>query len=148
MAKTKSIKIKKGSVEKTVSQAQWDNMKANNATYGWMPASEVPKEVKTKEQQIELSQVQSLTKENNDLKAENESLKAENGSLKAQLSGSQPDQSVSVLDATLEDLPGELAKIEDVKVLESLKDAETKADNRKGALKAISDRIAALTDKK
>lgn len=78
MAKKKqsdTVKIKRGAQEKTISQAQWKAMKETKSTYGWMPASEVPDDVKTKEQQIELSQVQDLQKQLKDSEAANADFK-------------------------------------------------------------------------
>ncbi|AVR47251.1 hypothetical protein C7S20_19445 [Christiangramia fulva] len=109
-----TVKIKRGAQEKTISKAQWDLMKKEKATYGWMLASEVPDDVKTVEQQMELSQVQDLTKK----------LEAAN-SEKAEL-----QKTVEAQEATIEDL---------TKKLEAANTADSKgADDKAPAKKADS----------
>lgn len=143
--KSDSVKIKRGSQEKTISKAQWNAMKKTNAQYGWMLASEVPDDVKTIEQQMELSQVQELQVKLKASEAENAELKQKLAAYEAK-TPVDPTTPKDVLEHNLDDLPGELAKIEDVSVLKQLIDDEGKAETpRKGAIKAIDARIAELT---
>lgn len=152
MAKTKeesdSVKIKRGSQSKTVSRTQWNSMKANKATYGWIAASEIPADVKSKEQELESTQIQALKKQNEALEAENATLREKLAAYADHTPDANLTKVPSVLDNTLDDLPGELAKIESVDDLNALKVAEAQSEaSRKGAVKAIEARIAELTPK-
>lgn len=72
MAKSKksdSVKVRNGALEREFPKAQWDQMVANKETYGWTNASDLPKDLKDKEAQIELSKIAELEK---DLKSSNE----------------------------------------------------------------------------
>lgn len=90
MAKKNSdtVKIKKGSTEKTVPKAQWEAMKKTD-TYGWMAASDLPKDVTDKDAQIELSKIAEFEAQVKTLTSDSEAKDAKIAELEKSLEASK-----------------------------------------------------------
>lgn len=103
MAKTKdTVVIKKNGVEKTIATAQWNAMKANNSTYGWRLASDLPDDVKDVDKKLETSKIAELETNVKTLTEENTKLKEEVIAL--ELSVKNKDLKIAELEAKVVEL--------------------------------------------
>ena len=104
MAKKNSdtVKIKRGSAEKEISKAQWDAMKKNSSTYGWMAASDLPKDVTDKDAQIELSKIAELENSVKDANAKASDFEAQVKSLTSD--NEAKDAKIAELEAKVKEL--------------------------------------------
>lgn len=118
------VKISRGGKERSVPKAQWDAMVKNKATYGWSLASNLPKEVLSKDKEVENTVLKKLQDENKSVKEENTNLKAqigekniEIGQLKEDIDGLKEGLKVAKeayqnLDSALNEAKSKLSEVE------------------------------------